>query len=113
MPSTDASHSPGESELADRLRQQIRVTLEEKRDRIQQEIWNYPAPIPACDEQYNHLLEQRSRILRELAWLSESGHAPRSLGECRDFLDELVRSSRIMGGEAEKILRFEQIHHGE
>ena len=34
------------------------------------EIRNYPPPIAACDQQFNHLLEQRDRIARELSRLA-------------------------------------------
>lgn len=30
--------------------------------RIEEEIRNYPAPIPACDAQFNYLLERRAEI---------------------------------------------------
>jgi hypothetical protein len=33
---------------------------------IDEEIRNYPTPIPRCDAQFNHLQEQRSRLAREL-----------------------------------------------
>ena len=36
--------------------------LEHRRLQINKEIGNYPAPIPACDAQFNYLLEKRSRI---------------------------------------------------
>jgi hypothetical protein len=48
--------------LWDRLRQH----LEAKRRPIQDEIRRYPPPIPACDAHFNHLLEQRSLLSREL-----------------------------------------------
>ncbi len=45
-----------------------RVTahLESERVRIHDEIMRYPSPIPACDEHFNFLLEERTRIGREL-----------------------------------------------
>jgi hypothetical protein len=47
-------------------RKEIRDRLESERDRIYKEILNYPRPIPGCDQQFNHLLEERERISREL-----------------------------------------------
>ena len=51
---------------------EIRNLLEQQRVRIQEEIANYPPPITACDAQFNHLLEQRSRIARELACMTKT-----------------------------------------
>lgn len=46
--------------------QRIRLRLESERDRMHREIRDYPTPIPRCDAQFNHLLEQRDSIAREL-----------------------------------------------
>jgi chorismate mutase len=43
--------------------------LELERLRLHDEIRDYPQPIPACDEHFNHLLEERARVARELARL--------------------------------------------
>jgi hypothetical protein len=40
--------------------------LEAERQRLYEEIRNYPAPIAGCDEQFNYLLEQQARVVREL-----------------------------------------------
>ena len=34
--------------------------------RVNKEIGNYPSPIPACDAQFNYLLEERSKITKAL-----------------------------------------------
>lgn len=49
--------------------EQIRAQLEQEKRRINEEINNYPAPIPACDAQFNYLLEERARIFQELSHL--------------------------------------------
>ncbi len=36
---------------------------------VAEEILRYPAPIPACDDQFNHLLELRRLLPAELARL--------------------------------------------
>jgi hypothetical protein len=36
--------------------------LEKVKIRVNKEIGNYPSPIPACDVQFNYLLEERSKI---------------------------------------------------
>lgn len=43
--------------------------LEAERARVVNEIRTYPSPIPACDAQFNHLLEKRTRLSRELEGL--------------------------------------------
>lgn len=45
--------------------------LEQKRHKIAEEIRAYPPPIPACDAQFNHLLEERSKLSREIRELQE------------------------------------------
>lgn len=41
----------------------LRARLEAQRRRLDEEIRNYPTPIPRCDAQFNHLFEQRARIV--------------------------------------------------
>jgi hypothetical protein len=55
-----------------------KADLESERHRINDEIKNYPTPIPACDAQFNFLLEERARIARELRELeaAEPGNRP-------------------------------------
>jgi hypothetical protein len=45
---------------------QLQDHLEEVKSSILAEIRHYPPPIAGCDQQFNHLLEQRSRIARAL-----------------------------------------------
>jgi hypothetical protein len=54
---------------------QAREVLEARRAKLNEEIAAYPPPIPACDAQFNHLLEQRSGIGRELKRLEEMTQA--------------------------------------
>ena len=49
---------------------EIEVHLERARRSILAEIRNYPPPIAGCDQQFNHLLEQRDRIARDLRRLA-------------------------------------------
>jgi hypothetical protein len=50
---------------------QIYRRLETEMVRIRDEIHRYPAPIPACDAQFNHLLESREALSSALARLRE------------------------------------------
>jgi hypothetical protein len=57
-------------EHTDQTWQAIQQQLQRQRDTIIDEIRQYPAPIPACDVQFNHLLAQRDAILRECRLLA-------------------------------------------
>jgi chorismate mutase len=43
--------------------------LVQLQEAVAAEIGAYPAPIPACDAQYNHLLERRAALAEALAEL--------------------------------------------
>jgi hypothetical protein len=47
----------------------LQVRLTRLREAVAAEIRAYPAPIPACDAQYNHLLERRTALAAALASL--------------------------------------------
>ncbi len=47
----------------------LQVRLTQLREAVAAEIRAYPAPIPACDAQYNHLLERRTALAAALASL--------------------------------------------
>ncbi|MCH8035697.1 MAG: hypothetical protein IIC53_01065 [Proteobacteria bacterium] len=40
----------------------LRARLARLQEAVAAEIGAYPAPIPACDAQYNHLLERRAAL---------------------------------------------------
>jgi hypothetical protein len=42
---------------------ELRARLEAERRRLDDEIRQYPTPIPRCDAQFNHLFDQRARIV--------------------------------------------------
>lgn len=65
IPNPDPVHSPYSPSLRaawGEIETQLAARLAEVKD----EIRHYPGPIPACDAQFNHLLEQRSGILQAL-----------------------------------------------
>ena len=64
------------SELAE-----LRARLEAERKRIAAQIAGYPPPIPACDAQFNHLLDRRERIQEALARLGRLEAALKDLFE--------------------------------
>jgi|GEM_PF-4244958 len=78
--------------------------LENKRWQINKEIGSYPAPIPACDLQFNHLLEERSQISAKLKMIETL------LEQCQtkiigvENIDELFKmSNQIDNGLADRL----------
>jgi len=47
----------------------LQFRLTQLREAVAAEIRAYPAPIPACDAQYNHLLERSTALAAALASL--------------------------------------------
>ena len=47
--------------------QRVEGALRSEKARIRREISAYPPPIPACDAQFNYLLEQRNQVAQELS----------------------------------------------
>ncbi len=78
--------------------------LQKVKDHINKEIGNYPSPIPACDAQFNYLLEERSKITKALkqvdSLLMKCG---REIIE-NETIEELIKTSnQIDGGMAERL----------
>ena len=74
--------------------QQIRAQLESTQQRIIGEISNYPAPRPACDADFNHLLEERARISDELNRLHAAADTAPEYG--RQQIEEFVETSQCL-----------------
>jgi len=78
--------------------------LEKVKIRVNKEIGNYPSPIPACDAQFNYLLEERSKITRALKQVDDL------LTKCEteiieiETIEELIKmSSQIDDGTAARL----------
>ena len=54
------------------LRAEIDARLQTRREAVEKQIRAYPPPIPACDAQFNFLLEERDRLCRETAALADA-----------------------------------------
>ncbi len=76
----------------------VRRHLEGVNASVAAEIRGYPAPIPACDAQFNHLLEQRRLLSRELTRLD----AARKDGS--STLEAFVRASPVLDDAAAQAL---------
>ncbi len=76
--------------------QEIKLQLEQRKEEIYNEIKAYPFPIPACDAQYNHLLELRNGVAQELkqvnALLAEYDPASDSM----QLVESFIQSSMVL-----------------
>ena len=84
---------------------QIRAQLETERARIYEVIGNYPSPIAACDQQFNYLLEEQTRISRELHRLNQATIASLTIEDSIQRMDEFIRSSGYVDPEVEQTIR--------
>ncbi len=62
----------------------LRARLVQLQEAVAAEIRAYPAPIPACDAQYNHLLERRAALAEARARLDAARKSGAATPE--DFL---------------------------
>jgi len=77
---------------------QIESGLEAEKTRIVDEISNYPHPIPACDAQFNALLEERAAVLAEIGQVKGIRKQGLPLHEQRQLLDDFEQSLRFLDG---------------
>jgi hypothetical protein len=89
-----------EPAAAAELCRELKGLLDKKKQTIFEEIKHYPRPIAACDQQFNHLLEQRMTILQELSRLQELTDKQRL---SFDLLDEFMRTSGCLGEGSTKL----------
>ena len=82
--------------------QDIRRYLEDRKAELSQEIRNYPPPIPACDVQFNTLMEQRTGISRELGRMDTLSHNPLSTS----LIDNFVSASISLDDDAKQRIRL-------
>ncbi len=89
------------------LLEAARAALHTARVAINREIGAYPAPIPACDAQFNGLLEQRrqlSRAIRGINDLLAEGEAKTLTGvELQKILDALSPVDGTLAGRLKTI----------
>ena len=64
----------------------LKTYLEHKQAEVQAEIEQYPAPIPACDQQFNYLLEQRGLLRQELYRVVDLNEANASVHALNEFV---------------------------
>jgi uncharacterized protein YicC (UPF0701 family) len=83
----------------------IGACLEKERDRIREEIRRTPPPIPACDLQFNHLLEQRARIGEELDRLQQAAKQSVTARESIRRIEAFLDSSTFVDEGAKRAIR--------
>ena len=71
--------------------QSLRRRLEALSDSVAEEIRSYPPPIPACDAQFNRLLELRRVLPQELARLDLAAH------DGSITIEDFIRASPCQG----------------
>lgn len=71
--------------------------LEKEIRRVRDEIRNYPAPIPACDAQFNFLLEQREALSLELARARRLMNEDSNFESSRKSIDAFLGNSAYLG----------------
>ena len=83
---------------------EIRTHLQVENQKIYEEIKNYPRPIPACDLQFNRLLEDRASITQELDRLERASREIVDAGDPIQFIDEYIESLKHIDDAAKKII---------
>ena len=73
--------------------------------RVREEIRAYPAPIPACDAQYNFLLEEREAITSELHRLRELMAGEDSSEDPSSSVDEFLNMTTHLDDAAKREIR--------
>lgn len=108
MPSSnaqDALHSQAEFDLIESVLKRIKEHLESERHRVNEEIRNYPSPIPACDAQFNYLLEEQARIAQEFDRLKELAREDLPRKTRLEGIVEFITSMNCINDELEQEIR--------
>lgn len=102
----ESPHRPNNSShLLESVWQEIEEILEAKKARLYQEIVEYPLPIPACDAQYNYLLEQRALLSQELRQARDRAGKIRTDTDALQQIHEFIAASAFIdAGRVERSL---------
>jgi hypothetical protein len=82
----------------------VHEELVKEMNRVRDEIRNYPAPIPACDAQFNHLLKARDALSSELARVRELMNRD-ACENARISVEAFLNSSTCLGDAARSEIR--------
>lgn len=94
-----------ETDEAAALWQAVRRHLERIRKPIFAELRDYPQPIAGCDQQFNHLSEQRDGIFRELERLDAIRNQRRAPGDETVAIDAFIAASPFIDDAAGQKIR--------
>lgn len=87
--------------------QGVRDLLEHKKAQVNEAIVNYPPPIPACDQHFNYLLEERAKLPQELQRLADFAKQGTGQKEHRTLLEEFIMTSSHLNDEERQRVRAE------
>ena len=85
--------------------ERIHGHLESEMRSVRNEIRRYPAPIPACDAQFNYLVEKREALVSEISRVRElmSNHAVSD--PSKDSLESYLNASTCLTEAAKSEIR--------
>jgi len=83
---------------------EIHSHLQNRKDRINEEIGRYPTPIAGCDQQFNYLLEQRRQIQGEINKLRKTEFACLEADDPTIAISDFLQTSHCIDREAKKHL---------
>jgi hypothetical protein len=82
----------------------VKACLESERERLHAEIRAYPTPIPRCDAQFNHLIEQRDRLFQELSRL-DAARSSAAADDGAARVEEFIEASGCLDDDAKLRLK--------
>lgn len=92
MSVTETQYKMNDTTTPEAIWLEIRTQLEKKKKQIYDEIVAYPPPIPACDAQFNYLLEERARLTQELSRVLEISGKGATMADNLILLREFIAS---------------------
>ena len=94
-------------ELIASMWRSIYSDLENTRARIHGEITAYPAPIPACDADFNYLLEARAKILHEMDIARTAAGTPGTFEQAAQAIKRFAAASNHVSEKTRRALGLE------
>lgn len=94
LKNTIPAHASEDSQLT---WEQVRSLLDDQKAQINQAIREYPLPITACDDQFNYLLEKRSKITQELGRFNRLYDGYASVAKGTKELEDFIEASDFIG----------------
>ena len=92
-------------EVAKSVWHRLKTHLENEKARVYEAIGSYPTPIAGCDQQFNYLLEEQTRIRLELDRLTGTSHESIPAEDSFKRIDEFMASSNYFDAEAAQTIQ--------